>query len=168
MENKEIINPFISHLLSLRDHTAAMAAFRRGLAHPPGEYIPQFEFLANFLSEGRNDMPYFIISSLFALHPENTVKGNLGDAFRKLEASPATEERFKALLQCRASELPVLLRGAVSLLAAKSIPINYTELLSAVKKWEQDNKNVQKKWAISFWAPNEENSTTEQTNNTNF
>jgi CRISPR type I-E-associated protein CasB/Cse2 len=153
MDNKPIANSFYEYLLKLKDDKAAMAELKRGIAFEPGTYTPMFCYITPFLSDNTNELPFFLTASLFAMHPLTTDEGNLGTSLRNLESSPSTELRFKTLLRCREEELSTQLRGVISLLASKGIPVNYIELFNAIKYWEHPDKFIQKKLAKSFWSP---------------
>lgn len=152
MDNQSIADQFFSYLLRLKDDSAAMAILRRSLAFPPGTFTPAFPYVVPFLPEKGNELPFFLTAALFAMHPLVSSQSDLGEAFRKLGDSPSIEGRFKALLQCREEELPTHLRGAVSLFAAKNIPVCYVDLFRAIKYWEHPEKFIQKKMARSFWS----------------
>jgi len=147
---------FCSYLLSLAEDKAAMSALKRGAAHQPGEYTPQFRYIVPFIPEKTYELPYFLTATLFGIHPVNSSAGSFGSAFKGIyqaTGSDSIELRFNALLQAREEDLPYHLRNAVSLLASKNIPVNYTELFDAIRNWNHPDKFVQKKWAKEFWSP---------------
>lgn len=167
MYNTKISAAFIGMLRKLKNDAGAMATLRRGLAHEPGEYVPAFPYVAPFVAEESNELPFFLTASLFAAHPEESEKGDFGLAFKTMAnlagASDSIELRFKALLQCRGEELRIHLRSAISMLASKSIPVNYNELFRAIHYWENPEKFIQKQWAKSYWAPAPEKNELTQT-----
>ncbi|NUN10683.1 MAG: type I-E CRISPR-associated protein Cse2/CasB [Ignavibacteriaceae bacterium] len=151
---------FTEYLTNLKENKAAMAILRRAAAFSPGEYPPQYQYVVPFLKEGEYDLPFFLASSLFALHPELKATGNFGDSFRKLAAAVSSESielRFNSLIQCHTDDLQYHLRNAVSLFSSKGIAVNYEELFRAIKNWNHPDRFVQRQWARSFWKREEKN-----------
>ncbi|MGH8629685.1 MAG: type I-E CRISPR-associated protein Cse2/CasB [Burkholderiales bacterium] len=148
---------FIRFLYSLKDDRAALAALRRGLGEEPGAVAEMGKYIYRFFPASGTDNPreeraYFLVASLFALHPEATERGNMGAhmrAIRRDEEDTAVERRFSQLLSAHTNDLPDLLRQAVSLLKAKEQPVNWRELLSDVVYW---GDKVQQRWARSYWG----------------
>lgn len=152
---------FITFLKGLKEDRAALAALRRGLGEPPGAVAEMGKYIYPFFgangpqkyAERREERAYFLIASLFALHPEAAAWGNMGrhlQAIRNNKDETAVERRFTQLLAAHPDDLPNLLRQAVSLLKAKEEPIHWEELLSDVLTWERGY--AQQKWARSFWG----------------
>ncbi|MBE2279581.1 MAG: type I-E CRISPR-associated protein Cse2/CasB [Ignavibacteriaceae bacterium] len=152
---------FCNELIKLNDNKAAMAELKRGLAHPPGEYPPQYKYLIPIIPWKTNQYPWFLTASLYGLHPVDTNKGNIGTSFRELKKITQSESidlRFNSLLQCKLEDLYYHLRNAVSLFSSAGVPVNYKELLKSLLNWENDSRFVQINWAKEFWLR-------EQTNN---
>jgi CRISPR system Cascade subunit CasB len=161
------IQPFIAYLYSLaeKQDRGALAALRRGLGRPPGTAAETFRYVEPWLGEKRSaerEAAYYLVASLFALHPLSTGEGNLGAHLARTRSEggeEALERRFTALLAAHPDDLPDYLRQAVSFLKSKEVPVNWNELLWDLLNW--DNKrddpraSVQKKWASAFWARTE-------------
>lgn len=159
---------FIGYLVRLAadGERGRLAALRRGLGKPPGTVAEMFPTVAPWISERTEGQPWledslFVVASLFALHPVNRAcdderrPWSLGAAMRVLAdsgTSDGPERRLVAMLKCRREELPAHLRGVVSLLAGKQIPIDYVELLRDVRWWGNEDRRVQRKWARAFWG----------------
>lgn len=152
--------PFVSYLkgLAQRKDRAALAALRRGLGHPPGSVPETHRYVMPFLSEGpwtwRNQCHY-IIASLFAIHPESAIGGNLGQTLRAIRTatgSDSIEQRFVALLKSHRDDLFDHLRHAVSLARSKSVPIHWERLFKDICHWDSDSRWVQRNWSQGFWG----------------
>lgn len=148
-------HPFVDYLVQLaaQDDRAALASLRQSFVNP----LRALPLVAPFL--GPNDGPareeaLLLLGGLFALHP---VSGDvaLPQALRRvatLTGSDSIELRFRALIECDAEDLSDHLRHAVTLVARESIPLDYDELLSAIRNWRSDQRFVQRRWARQFWA----------------
>lgn len=152
---------FLAFLYGLQKDRAALAALRRGLGEAPGTVAAMGKYIYPFFGVGghhsyaeqRAERVYFLISSLFALHPEVSTQGDMGQHLRSIREDPdetAVERRFTQLLAAHLDDLPDLLRHAVSLLKAKEKPIHWDALLADVLAWERGF--AQLKWARSFWG----------------
>jgi CRISPR system Cascade subunit CasB len=151
---------FVSHLekLQRQDDRAALARLRRGLGKEPGtapETYPLVQpWLPDNLPRWREDA-FYLVACLFASHPEPGGSGNLGASFARLAAardSASIEQRFVALLNCHADDLPGHLRHAVSLLTSSAVPVDWRQLLRDVQRWGHPSRSVQRQWARQFWA----------------
>lgn len=154
-------HPFAVYLEGLREDRAALAALRRGLGRPPGYAPEMFPYVVPFLSEragGWQEETYYVVASLFGLHPEPSTTGDLGDHFAKLRSvSPsieAVERRFTALLAAHPEDLAFYLRQAIGLLKSKEVPVNWHQLLQDVLRWHHPDSRVRvrKRWASAFWG----------------
>jgi CRISPR system Cascade subunit CasB len=146
---------FVEHLdaLARREDRGALAALRRGLGKPPGTVTAMLPFVVPFLPERRDEhAAYFLVASLFALHPEGAAEGNLGTTFKQLGDHESAQKRFVALLDCHADELGDHLRHAISLARSKQVRVNYGLLLDHVLAWSADDRWVQRAWAAEYWA----------------
>jgi len=171
------INPLVKYLNDHREDRAMMASLRRGLRQKAG-YIPE----VNRVVQRRlaQDAPiwlesaYLLIAPLFALHPLEGGKGNMGDHFRAIcepgeEPASNIERRFIVLLSSDPDDVGDALRQAISLLKSKQVPVNWNELLQNIIDWKHPNSErrdrVQKEWARKFWRTRTiENSSSESTN----
>lgn len=164
--------PFIDYLESLasQENRGALAALRRGLGQPPGTVAAMYRYVVPWVPAEANawqEGVYYLIASLFSLHPMSGNVGNLGDSFRlaagKEPAPPAedrvspVERRFTALLAAHPDDLPNHLRQAIGYLASKEVPVNWRQLFRDLFYWSDPSRRVQKAWARAFWgsAPQE-------------
>lgn len=156
-------NGFVNYLESLREREdrGALAALRRGLGKPPGTVAEMHPIVVPRLPAGlssRGEDLYYLVSSLFAYHPQDGEIGNLGETFRRVRSatdSDSVEKRFVALLNCHVDDLPDHLRHAVGLAESHEVPVNYRSLLKDLRYWDHPDRFVQRQWARSFWAPSE-------------
>jgi len=158
---EQIIHPFITYLQGLpqKQDRGALAALRRGLGQPPGTTAEMYRYVEPFLSPGRSrtdETVYYLIASLFALHPLTTGQGNMGAHMRACDPeqknSDALERRFTALLASCFDDLPEYLRQIISFLKSKEVPVNWNQLFWDLKDWDREDHRVQKHWANSFWG----------------
>ncbi len=159
------IQPFITYLQSLaeRQERGALAALRRGLGQPPGTVADTFRYVEPWLKEKRTlerEAAFYLVASLFALHPKSTNTGNMGAHLRACnpnrENDDALERRFTALLAAHMDDLSFYLRQAVGFLKSKEVPVNWNELLWDLQNWDvkrdDPRYSVQKRWANAFWG----------------
>lgn len=164
------VQPFIAYLQSLaeKQERGALAALRRGLGQPPGTVAETFRYVEPWLGEKRSpdrEAAFYLVASLFALHPKTTHQGNMGAHLAQTRSEggeDALERRFTALLAAHPDDLPFYLRQAVSFLKSKEVPVNWNELLWDLQNWDEKRddprRSVQKKWASAFWSrPNQPN-----------
>jgi CRISPR system Cascade subunit CasB len=150
---------FLRNLSRKRDR-GALAGIRRGL----GRDAPGAEALR--LLVPRIPASYgewqriccFQVAALFALHPEDAGKGNLGDTFRQLGGHESAQKRFARILSAQARDIFPLLRQAVALARSKDVPVNYLQLLKDLFRWDRPSRSVQDQWARSYWSQPEEES----------
>jgi CRISPR system Cascade subunit CasB len=157
---EQVTHPFIAHLLELyeRQDRGALAALRRGLGLPAGTAAEMFRYVEPFLAQKRSrtqESAYYLVASLFALHPKSTISGNLGNHMaqtRTESGEDALERRFTALLSAHPDDLPGSLRQAISFLKSKEIPVNWNQLFWDLQNWDDEGRGVQKRWASAFWG----------------
>ena len=167
-------HPFITYLESRRDDRGLLAALRRGLGQPPGTVASMYRYVVPWLP---GDAPlwyenaYYLVAALFAYHPTEGDKGNLGDHFARARAlqgdDTAIERRFTALLATHPDDFSYYLRQAISFLKSQKspVPVNWHQLLSDVMAWGHPDRreHVQRNWARAFWGrPTKETQTTEE------
>jgi CRISPR system Cascade subunit CasB len=152
-------HPFISSLEKLRDekNRAALAKLRRGLGRKMG--APEmYPYVVPYLPDyPRGQENYFLIASLFAMHPESSHgSGTLGKVFRRIlqesGGSDSVEKRFTTLLSGDLEDMGGHLRHAVSLARSRSVPIDYHRLLHDLEYWDHKDRFVQLEWARDFWG----------------
>jgi len=163
-------HPFIAHLqkLAASQQRGALADLRRGLGQPLGAAAEMFRHVEPFLSPTRSraqESAYYLIASLFALHPSPTNNGNLGTHMRacdpRRENDDALERRFTALLSAHPDDLPGYLRQTISFLKSKDVQVNWNQLFWDLQNWDEDDHRVQKRWASAFWGRSQTETLTE-------
>lgn len=155
---------FIQYLETLADDKGALAALRRGLGQPPGTVTDLFRYIIPRLPENVypgswSEKTYYLIASLFALHPVNTPTGNMGTHFATLrdpdpEKNDALERRFTSLLNANPEDFHIFLRQAISFLKSKDeTPINWHALMWDTLALGNPDRAplIQKQWAQGFW-----------------
>jgi CRISPR system Cascade subunit CasB len=156
---------FITYLETLSEDRGALAALRRGLGQPPGTIPDMFRYVVPMLPKdaymgGWTERAYYLIAALYALHPANTLDGNLGDHFAaNLDPDPdrnsAIERRFMALLTAHPDDLHIYLRQSISFLRSKEEKgkVNWHQLMwDVLYLGNPDTATlVQKRWANAFW-----------------
>lgn len=151
--------PLVNHLKKLvrEEDRGALAALRRGLGKPPGTVAATYPWVVPFLPANTSpwrSRPYFLVASLFALHPRACSGESFGRTFLRLKESTSRDARFRALLAAGPHELPGHLRHAVALLAASDeIPVDWDLLLHHLRQWTHPQRWVQQRWARDFWTP---------------
>lgn len=91
------------------------------------------------------------VAGLYATHPEEMDKGNLGSLCKALSGENNTfEGRFKRILTCATREdVCEHLRQIVTAAKSKGYPVNYHTLIVDLLFWS-DHVRVQ--WAQEFWG----------------
>lgn len=155
---KPTTHPFIDRLqeLAQKQERGALAALRRGLGQPPGTAPEMYRYVEPFNPPQKSSWVYYLIASLFALHPKSGGVSNFGAHMRACDPegkySDALERRFTALLSAHLDDLPDYLRQAVSFLKSKEIPVNWDRLFWDLQYWDDEDRNIQKRWASAFWG----------------
>lgn len=169
MENKE--HPFVTYLETLKEDKAALAALRLGLGQPPGTVPAMYPYVIRYLPNDAyngswKEQTYYLIASLYGLHPESIGVGNLGSHFYHAIEDPnhmeALERRFTALLTANPQDFHFYLRQAISFLSSKEVPINWHQLMRDVLYLENFTSSIQKRWANQFWSPMKKTETQQQ------
>lgn len=157
--------PLVGYLERLRekDDRGALAALRHALGKPPGGVPEAYPYVVPFLpprATAWQEQVYYLVASLFALHPEAGGQGNLGGALRRLgqgSGLESAERRLVLLLGCHPDDLPGHPRHVVSLAKSKQVPIEWRQLMGDLRHWNRDDRLVQRRWARGFWgSPAEE------------
>lgn len=146
---------------------AALAALRRGLGKRPGEAPEMFPYLVPWMPSEASpwqEAPYYLVASLFGLHPLSWGSADVVGPTTNLGASLAilghkerveragVERRFVALLNSDRDDLPEHLRRIVGLLKAHEVPVDWARLLDDLGHWDWMNRPVQRRWARAFWG----------------
>lgn len=137
---------------------AALAKLRRGLGKKNG--TPDMcKYVVPYIPEETKSYHvdrYFLIASLFALHPEPAIHGtSMGKVFRDMMGtSESIEKRFENLLAVDAEDLAGHLRQAVSLAKSKNIRVDFHRLFYDIdiRNWNRQDRLVQLQWARDFWG----------------
>ena len=148
-------HPFVASLERLRDekNRAALARLRRGLGKRMG--TPEmFPYVVPYLPDsGRGQERFFLMASLFALHPAESSRGvSIGTALKQMERSESIEKRFTNLLAADPADIGGYLRHVVSLAKSQKIPIDYHRLFYDLLYWDHPDRFVQLAWARDFWG----------------
>ena len=170
---------FIRYLERLysENQRGALANLRRGLGKPPGTESLTFPHVIPYLPEGlskQQEQPYFLIASLFALHPMSVPNGNFGSHCADLgrarggengKPPPNVERRFIALLATPPQSLYRALQPLVNLLKSENIPVCWVRLLKDIQSWNyaDGRANVRRAWAREFWKHSSPQIETEST-----
>lgn len=160
---------FVNWLTGLADQPnsrAVLANLRRGLGQPPGLAPTVGRYVQPFLTlddSRKREEAYYLIASLFGLHPAVAAAGNMGQHFSRLwadEKEPPDNvvRRFTVVLSADWDTLPDYLRHAVGLLKANDIPVNWEQLLDDVLGWEHPEGKVQLQWSRAFWRKGRQDS----------
>ncbi len=148
------------------ENRAALAALRRGLGRPPGEAAELFPYVVPWIPQqvsAWEEATYYLVASLFALHPEiwpdeseRSSSRNFGASMARLSVAQgrreAVERRFVALLNAHRDDVAEHVRRAVAMLKAAGVPVDWAQLLEDLRRWDWQERPVQRRWAKSFWA----------------
>ncbi len=162
-------HPFITYLegLAQREDRGALAALRRGLGQPAGTVAAMYPYVVPWLPAAApvwDEAAFYLVASLFALHPLSSQDENLGASYRRAGVAEtgagggdadrvsATERRFTALLASHPDDLPERLRYAVGFLRSKDIGVNWTQLFEDIRRWGDPSRRVQRDWAGAYWG----------------
>lgn len=172
-EYKRREDPFIVHLQKVQEQKndgnpqarAALARLRKGLSLTEESFVrisPEvIPYLPSWAKSREEEDRYYLIATLFASHDMPGGEGTMGKAFEVMKSQleskgssgESVERRFVALINRRIDDLPRHLRHAVSLLASHDIPVDWQQLLSDLRKWDDPDRHVQHRWAREFWSP---------------
>lgn len=164
---------FVERLVALtdpqhRDGRAMLAALRRGLGKPPGTAAEMYPFVVRYGADGQGWEAdrYYLVASLFASHPENWTNAgdndrrtNFGESLRRAKRESGGAERaMLSLLNSDRDALPDRLRHSVGLCesAAPPVPVDWALLLHDLRWWNNEKRDVQRRWAAAFWQPDSE------------
>lgn len=135
---------------------AAKAALRRSLAFDPGAWPGAFAYVEPWVI---NSGPWerqatYLVAGLQALSRAQSANGDLGSAaaaLRKSTDSASVEQRFLALLDADADELPHRLRQMVTLMSSANIAPDWGTLRKDLRWWRNGERTVQQRWARSYY-----------------
>lgn len=151
---------------------AGLAALRIGLRSKDGMCIEAMPHVSPYLGDWQTDNErwFFIVATLFALHPQSHPQDgwplykrkskweseSLGGAFAQLrKKSDSIEKRFQLLLACDEENLWEQLVQIVSLLKSEKVPLNWFRLLDDLTQnnWDDPERPLQLRWARDFYKP---------------
>lgn len=166
------IHTFVGEATRLKDHEdrGAIATMRRLIGGRQG-HTQAYRYIVPHIPETAVSdaspavRDYLLIAGLFGLHPVHTGpiedepgvwRRNMGDTLALLSSGSddqATERRFNRLLEAHREQLEDHLRHAVSMAATAQPPIgiDYIQLFYDLRRWNDDNRPVQFRWARSFY-----------------
>jgi len=166
-ESNEYRDRLVDHLedLAQREDRATLALLRGTLQE--GRALEGLPVVLPFVnpygrSPDRAEDDALLLAALFAIHPES---GSLflPAALRAVaQTSDSVELRFRALLSASRQDLPVHLRHAVGLVASHGMPIDYRDLHTAIRFWDQPSERTRRQWARAFWTPDNSGETRER------
>lgn len=166
------IHTFVGQATRLKEHEdrGAIANMRRLIGGRHG-HTGAYRYIVPHIPEkavGENSptvRDYLLIAGLFGIHPFHTGpiedepdiwRRNMGESMAMLSYGPddqATERRFNRLLETHREQLEEHLRHAVTMAATAQPPvgIDYIQLFYDVRRWNDDDRPVQFRWARSFY-----------------
>lgn len=153
------------------DQKGRLAVLRRNAGEPlkNARGVTWMYDLLNDFERAYGDETLFLAATLLALdrpflNGGRTFTGSLGRTMGVLKGAPGAnadslERRFAILLDADfdpktgEGELPFRLRQTVKLIASKGSGIDWARLLDDLRRWNDADKPVQKRWAKDFYAP---------------
>lgn len=152
---------FIAHLEALNQRNrGALAALRHSLAFAPGSDPRAYPYVERFAGNAAHErdarrLALYAVAGLYALHPQQATQ-SLGSALGELyrDGSGSIEGRFIALLGADPENIVDYLRQAISLLAAKSLGLDYGRLLDDLSQWMNPHSDpgwLRQRWARDFY-----------------
>ena len=166
---------FVAYLerLAKQGDRSALAALRQGLRGRPGEETAMHRYVVPWVQGEQTrwgEDVHYLVAALFALHPKSWPQdatdwnSNLGASFARMavgDARESIERRFTVLLNTHQADLAAQLRHAISLLKSKDVPVDWGRLLNDLRRWGNDDKRVQRRWAKAFWGRTSDQETNE-------
>jgi CRISPR system Cascade subunit CasB len=153
-------NPFVDWLEKNHEDRAILASLRRGLGQAPGTAVDMFRYVVPFIPNDagpQKEAVYYMIASLFSLHPVSAPSLNLGQSFaqvviRNPGSQETVERRFANLLAASFEDMDFVLRQSISFLKSNEVGINWDQLFKDLLYWDHPQRFVQKRWANAFWG----------------
>ncbi|HEX7021252.1 MAG TPA: type I-E CRISPR-associated protein Cse2/CasB [Trueperaceae bacterium] len=172
--NSDGLIDWLKDLAESRDR-GRLAALRRGLLLEPNQFYELYRVVPARYLDGvsRAEIQRRLATAiLFASHPRSFSDEelaerprNLGESLRRLaveqaggsidpdEGPPeALKRRFDALLAAHVDELFNHLRQIIRLLKSREIPVDWAQLLSDLRNWDNEDRQVQWRWSRSFYV----------------
>jgi len=154
------------------DQKGRLATLRRSAGEPIAQArgVTWMYALLNSFGPTYGDEAVFLTATLLAFdrpfldgRPHPPLAGSFGKTLAMLKNQPGAnsesiERRFAILLDADFDpatgdgELPFRLRQTVKLVVSKNTGIDWPQLLSDLRHWNNTDKPVQKRWAKEFYA----------------
>jgi CRISPR system Cascade subunit CasB len=146
---RETAARLLTYLRKLKNDRGAMAGLRCALS--PSRLPRAWPLLARV--GGIGNWRIEAVAGLFAYHPEETDKGNLGTTCRRLTPSyKSFDGRFRRLLSCDRDEIREWVRPVVVAAKAKGVRVNYEQLFVDLCYWGDEVRTC---WAREYWGDGE-------------
>lgn len=135
----------------------AKATLRRSLAFSPGRYPDAMPYVERFV-RGQpqwNRTVAYLVAGLMASSKAEAPHGNVGEASLALRVktdSRSVESRFIALLDADEEQLPHRLRQMITLMSGHDIAPGWAQLRTDLEQWKREDRRIQQRWAVSFYA----------------
>lgn len=152
---------FVSYLLAVLEKDKGMAARLRRADNPATEY-QSWEFLAGFgidLEKEYQRLPFVTVAAAMArAKPGSNGSLRLGQAIARCyddgNQSDQAKAKLRRVLACEdMAELCRILRPVLTLIESRiSQPLDYTRLLSQLKRFSWDAQKTRAQWAQEFYG----------------
>lgn len=125
--------------------------------------IPVFYRILPYGLNKYNEEIFFLVATLYGLN-KYRMSGNFGLTMRRVKekSSESVDCRLMALLDSdfdtidnyrpAGGELTYRLRQCVKLANSKEVGVDWVRLLKELQYWRHENKDVQKRWANSYFG----------------
>lgn len=138
---------------------AALAHLQRGLNNP-AYALSRVGWVFDHILDVRDEEAAILTASLFAW-TKGTCSHKAGESFGKAFGAGLTtqekqqrEKRFIRLIDATSTDLPIVLRNCVALVAQNDPPpLDWGLLAMDIRRWDSPDRRVQKKWSRGFWSP---------------
>ncbi|MBN1977395.1 MAG: type I-E CRISPR-associated protein Cse2/CasB [Anaerolineae bacterium] len=139
------------------------ARLKRNAGHPlaeAGKVLGLFYRLLPLGVSEREYETYFLAATLYPM-AEGGGAGNLGASLRRAQSKAnkkGLDRRVEILLDADRAQLPFRLRQAIHFLQSNRVKVNWPLLLSDLLWWSAPGRNVQQRWARSYFAESQDQS----------
>ena len=155
------------------DQKGRLAALRRSAGEPivQARGVTWMYALLNSFGPTYGDEAVFLTATLLAFdrpflegRPHSPLAGSFGKTMAALKKDQppskveSIERRFAILLDADfdpstgEGELPFRLRQTVKLILSKDVGVDWPQLLYDLRRWNDGDKSIQKRWAKEFYA----------------
>ncbi len=145
---------------ALRELDAAgRARLKRNAGNALNEARNVYDVFYAMVPAGVDQDRYFLVATLYAFgtrrsDPLDNPQRNFGASLRLVrdsEKAGSLDRRFNALLDADSQQLPFRLRQLVSLLSARRVAVDWAQLLTDLRYWNDANRRVQRRWAQAYY-----------------